>query len=218
MKLNVALGIHPKVEHYDVVKRAIEEEGDSVKIYSDETSLEGFEADSTDFIVSYGYKYLIKGALLEKFAGRIINLHPSFLPWGRGYFPNFWSHVFDFPNGVTLHLIDEGIDTGSVLFQREHSFAETETLRTSYYTLQTSMLCLFTKAWRDIRTERVTPIGQDLDNGNLAYEKDFKIVFPLLQRGFDTSLAEVHAMRDEIKDKLLAAGRSMPRKTPVKKR
>jgi methionyl-tRNA formyltransferase len=206
MKLNVALGIHPKVEHYNVVKWAIEEEGDSVKVYDKETQLEDFEADDIDFIVSYGYKYLIKGALLERYRDKIVNLHPSYLPWGRGYFPNFWSHVYDFPKGISIHYINAGIDTGAVLAQREHFFTETDTLRTTYYNMQTSMLSLFTKSWRDIRTQSLLPAEQDLADGNLFYQKDFDLVFPLLEKGFDTSLAEIHDLRDRIKEKLAAHG------------
>ena len=33
MKLNVAMVTHPNVEHFDIVRRAIKEEGDFVKIY-----------------------------------------------------------------------------------------------------------------------------------------------------------------------------------------
>lgn len=206
MKLNVALCVHPKVEHYDVVIRAIEEEGDSVKLYRNETKLEQFEGDNIDFIVSYGYKFLIKGALLAKYQNKIINLHPSFLPWGRGYFPNFWSHVYDFPKGVSIHLINEGIDTGAILFQREHFFDDAETLRTSYYSLQTSMLCLFTKSWSRIRTQSVVPLAQDMASGNLFYKKHFDLVFPILEKGFDTSLTEIHSLRERIKEELALNG------------
>ena len=206
MRLNVALCIHPKVEHCNVVKWAIEEEGDSARVYDRETYLEEFEADNIDYIVSYGYKYLIKSPLLDRYEDKIVNLHPSHLPWGRGYFPNFWSHVYDFPKGVSIHYINAGIDTGDVLAQREHSFTETDTLRTTYYNLQTSMLSLFTRSWRDIRTRGTTPVEQDPTSGNLFYQKDFDLVFPLLERGFDSSLAEVHGLRDKIKEKLAAHG------------
>jgi methionyl-tRNA formyltransferase len=186
------------VEHLKIVKRAIEEEGDFVKIYKTETSYDQFIADKTDFIISYGYKYLIKGELLERYQGRIINLHPSLLPWGRGYFPNFWSHVFGFRKGVSIHLIDAGIDTGAVLAQREHFFDDSDTLRTSYYELQMSMLCLFTKVWGPIRNEKVIPLPQNLSDGNTFYKKQFDLAFPFLPKGFDTRLVEVQSLREKI--------------------
>ena len=39
-----------------------------------------------------------------------------------GAHPNFWSHFEATPNGVTIHLIDEGIDTGLYLFQKRVNF------------------------------------------------------------------------------------------------
>jgi methionyl-tRNA formyltransferase len=48
-----------------------------------------------------------------------INLHPSLLPRYRGPNPYFWqSHQMDLEGGVTIHQIDEGIDTGDILLQR----------------------------------------------------------------------------------------------------
>ena len=34
--------------------------------------------------------------------GKIINLHISFLPFNRGYYPNLWSHQEGTPSGVTI--------------------------------------------------------------------------------------------------------------------
>jgi len=48
-----------------------------------------------------------------------INVHPSFLPSYRGPNPIIWG-LFDKSSefGITLHLIDEGIDTGDIICQR----------------------------------------------------------------------------------------------------
>jgi methionyl-tRNA formyltransferase len=202
MKLKVALCIHPLVEHYDVVKYAIEEEGDSVIVYKSQTDLETFKSDKVDFIVSYGYRFLFKGELLNVYEGKIINLHPSFLPYGRGYYPNFWSHFYDFPKGVSIHRINDGIDTGPLLAQRQHYFSRQHTLRSSYYTLQTSLISLFTKYWSKIRSDSLTPIEQDQYSGNLFYKKQFDQVFDLLPKGFDTNIGEIKLLHEAIINRL----------------
>src|SRR5262245_52152239 len=47
-----------------------------------------------------------------------INLHPSALPKYRGPNPYFWQHhEMDLDGAVTIHLVDEGIDTGDILLQ-----------------------------------------------------------------------------------------------------
>ena len=50
----------------------------------------------------------------------LINLHISYLPYNRGSYPNYWSFKENTPNGVSIHHIDDGIDTGPVLVQKNH--------------------------------------------------------------------------------------------------
>ncbi|HUX61123.1 MAG TPA: formyltransferase family protein, partial [Ignavibacteriaceae bacterium] len=59
-----------------------------------------------DFIVSYGYRNIIGKPVLDKFQGRAINLHISYLPWNRGADPNLWSFFDNTPKGVTIHFLD----------------------------------------------------------------------------------------------------------------
>ena len=82
-----------------------------------------------DLVVSYGLKELIPSRIIEVFSP--INLHISFLPYNRGYYPNFWSFAENSPTGISIHLVDSGIDTGNILFQeavdldpRTHTFVE----------------------------------------------------------------------------------------------
>ena len=44
----------------------------------------------------------------------ILNIHPSLLPFGRGKYGYFWSIINSEPFGVTIHLVDEGIDSGKI--------------------------------------------------------------------------------------------------------
>ncbi|WP_298820067.1 formyltransferase family protein [Chloroflexus sp.] len=107
---------------------------------------------SPDFIVSYGYRHIIKKDVLALYQNRAINLHISYLPWNRGADPNFWSFVEDTPKGVTIHYLDEGVDTGDIIAQRKVTFSETDTLRTSYDKLQAEIQALFKEHWLDIRS------------------------------------------------------------------
>ena len=73
----------------------------------------------------------------------IINLHPSLLPWNKGYHSNFWSIYENTPKGVSIHLIDDGIDTGDIVAQSELTYFDEDTLRTTYKKLRASMVNLF---------------------------------------------------------------------------
>ena len=67
--------------------------------------------------LSVHYPRLLPPQVLSGYRA-IYNIHPGLLPWGRGYYPVFWSMWADEPTGCTLHQIDGGIDTGPIVAQR----------------------------------------------------------------------------------------------------
>lgn len=85
-------------------------------------STEGF-----DFVISFGYQHILMKTIIESSKAPIINLHISYLPWNRGAHPNFWSFFDCTPSGVSIHLIDEGVDTGPILYQRYVNFVKEQT-------------------------------------------------------------------------------------------
>ena len=143
-----------------------------------------------DIIVSYGCKHIIKKKLIDRFRNRIINLHISFLPYNRGADPNLWSFLEDTPKGVTIHLIDEGIDTGNILIQREVAMSPTDTLRTSYARLSESIEELFREVWPQIRAGRMKSTVQP-SGGSYHYIRDREQYEHLLTKGWDTPVADL---------------------------
>lgn len=70
-------------------------------------------------VVLAGYMRLISPVLLEPYAGRIINIHPSLLPAFAG--KDAIGQALDYGvklTGVTVHFVDGGMDTGPVIAQR----------------------------------------------------------------------------------------------------
>ena len=41
-----------------------------------------------DFMISFGYRYIVSKKILDYFKGKAINLHISYLPWNKGADPN----------------------------------------------------------------------------------------------------------------------------------
>lgn len=79
--------------------------------------LERLDNDGIDCVISFFTK-LFRGAVLERYANRIVNLHPSLLP----SFPGLHGFEDTMASGVryagtTIHLVDAGIDTGPVILQ-----------------------------------------------------------------------------------------------------
>lgn len=103
-----------------------------------------------DFLVSFGYRHMVRPEVIALFPDerRRINLHISLLPYNRGTDPNLWSVLDGTPSGVTIHVLDEGLDTGKIVAQRQLDFDdEAETLSSSYDKLQEAMLELFKETW-----------------------------------------------------------------------
>ena len=66
-----------------------------------------------------GYMRMLKAPLLDAFAGRIINIHPSLLPLFPGL--DAWKQALAggaTEAGCTVHYVDGGMDTGEVIGQR----------------------------------------------------------------------------------------------------
>jgi len=69
--------------------------------------------------VSALFGHVLPQEMISRVSGGILNLHPSFLPIGRGAHPITWNMVEEKIQGVTIHLIDQHLDTGNVIFQQE---------------------------------------------------------------------------------------------------
>lgn len=114
------------------------------------------------FVVSYNYRHLIPEEVLELVKGKIINLHASYLPYNRGSSPNVFSFLEDTPKGVTIHVMEKGLDTGDILCQKEVLMDENqETFASSYDKLILAMECLFKENWEAIREGKITPRKQE---------------------------------------------------------
>lgn len=159
--------------------------GDEVQHIQEPISGRSKVLDNTDYLISYGYRYIIKKDVLNRFWGRAVNLHISLLPWNRGADPNLWSFLEDTPKGVTIHYIDYGIDTGDVLAQERVSFNPEETLRSSYEKLNKTIESLFKRKWPYIREGMITAIPQS-NEGTFHSLKDKEKFNHLLTMGWDT--------------------------------
>lgn len=119
-----------------------------------------------DFIVLAGYMRLIGSTLLREFEGRIVNIHPSLLP--------------DFPgkdaigqalvarakwSGVTIHFVDEGMDTGPIIVQERVRLDKNETRKS----LQEKIHKIEHKLYPSILQMLLTQGGVSYDEKTRAY-------------------------------------------------
>lgn len=81
-------------------------------------SIEEIRAFEPDSFISVYYNQLFATELIRALSAPAINFHPSLLPLHRGVAPIIWSVASgDRVTGLTVHLVDDGIDTGDVLYR-----------------------------------------------------------------------------------------------------
>jgi len=80
---------------------------------------EWVEARSADLVVLAGYMQLLSPAFVARFRNRVVNIHPALLPAFPGL--DAIGQALDAgaeTTGVTVHFVDEGVDTGPPIVQR----------------------------------------------------------------------------------------------------
>jgi methionyl-tRNA formyltransferase len=169
----------------------LKQQGEDVHSTLDKITVDYVLENKFNFLISYGYRYVLKKEILDLFPNRAINLHISYLPYNRGSDPNFWSFIDGTPKGVTIHYLDEGVDTGDIIVQKEVVFdsLETETLASSYQKLHTEIQNLFFQNWESIKSQRCSRRPQ-VGNGTVHKEKDKEALLHLIEKdGWNTKLS-----------------------------
>jgi phosphoribosylglycinamide formyltransferase-1 len=115
------------------------------RVARDAAMADWLEERAVDLVVLAGYMQLLSPAFLARFAQRVINVHPALLPAfpGIGAVEQALAHgvkVF----GVTVHFVDEGVDTGAIILQRAVDLPEAtepETVRRALRPIEHELLC-----------------------------------------------------------------------------
>tara|TARA_Y100000034_G_C6909381_1_gene423334 strand:+ start:6997 stop:7599 length:603 start_codon:yes stop_codon:yes gene_type:complete len=196
MKNVVFLG-HPRNQVYDELKNIAR--GD-ITVYEAPVDLFALKRLEPTKIISYGYQHILGKEIIGAYRDKIVNLHISYLPYNRGASPNLWSIVEGSPAGVSIHYIDEGVDTGDIIFQKEVELdSRSDTLSTSYQKLKEeiellclNMLKLPEKEWHSTKQE---------SKGTYHSIKQTNILLSKLELsdGWNTKISEVIEKSMELK-------------------
>ena len=152
-------------------------------IHQDKKEIEESKFESVDLVISFGYRHLLSENIVEKYSP-IINLHVSYLPFNRGSFANFWSFYDETQSGVSIHLIDKGIDTGDILYQKKIDFDPKKmTFRETYNILLEQIEKLFLDNISQILSLKY-PLIKQSHKGTYHHSKDFPSEF----RGWDENI------------------------------
>ena len=189
--MNILLLVGDNEVQYSSIRNFLVSRGHAVKIESGFVDADYIFTFEYDFLISYGYRHKITREVLDMFfQWARINLHISLLPWCGGADPNLWSWLEDTPKGVTIHCLNEGIDTGDILLQVEKSFPDRlhQTLATSYSELHRTLLVLFKQNWKELQNGSIIPRKQE-GIGTFHRSADKEPYLHLLTKGWDTPVS-----------------------------
>ena len=99
--------------------------------------VEALCAADVGLVVLAGYMRVLKAPLLDAYAGRIINVHPSLLPAFPGL--RAWEQAWKYGvrvTGCTVHFVDAGIDAGPVILQQPVPVMAGDTAETLHQRIQ----------------------------------------------------------------------------------
>jgi phosphoribosylglycinamide formyltransferase-1 len=135
----------------------------------DSAILEAVRESGAELVVLAGYMKLIGDDMVEAFRGRIMNIHPALLPCFPG--EQGVLDALDYGvkvSGVTVHFVDEGLDTGPIIVQRAVPVEEGDDVESLHarihqaeYVAYPEAINLFAQGrlWLDGRKVRVLPPG-----------------------------------------------------------
>jgi phosphoribosylglycinamide formyltransferase-1 len=114
-----------------------------------------------DLVVLAGFMRILKGEFLRTFAGRVVNIHPSLLPAFPGL--EAWRQALEYGvkvTGCTVHLVDQGIDSGPILAQETVPVLADDTAATLHQRIQEAERTLYPRVVDALATGRIAVKGR----------------------------------------------------------
>lgn len=135
----------------------------------DQSFIEQFTRLSPDMIALAAFGQIIPKDILDIPPLGCLNVHPSLLPRYRGAAPINWSLINgDTVTGVTIMLMDEGMDTGDILRQEETRIDPSEVYESLHDRLSLMGGRLLLSAVEDRAAGRTVPVPQDSSQATYA--------------------------------------------------
>jgi methionyl-tRNA formyltransferase len=150
-----------------------------------------FLINEYDLIVSLHCKQIFPSELVEKV--KCINIHPGLNPNNRGWFPQVFSIINGLPCGATIHEIDEKLDHGPIICQKEVIIEMYDTSLTAYDKILNAEIELLNDNFENILKLEYETFTKD--EGNLNLKKDFDALCEIDINQNDTFRNHINKLR-----------------------
>lgn len=189
----------PKVRNESIRKKLCEQCFDVI-VSPDPYDANSVDDFAPDIILSSGYDRLLSPMTVQKYSRRIVNLHAAYLPWARGIGTTLFATMLRYPYGVSVHFINEGLDTGDLVARKLVQTERDDTLRTLYVKLLSATEDLFFECFPKILSGQILGVPQEeLGKTNTSRSRlQFESVMDVCPNGYDTLITDLEKLRDSL--------------------
>ena len=104
---------------------------------------------------------ILRQGLIDIPSRGVVNAHPAFLPDARGMDVVEWSVIGGIPSGVTVHLVERGVDSGPILLRRSVSGPRPTTIAALREAIEKQAAEMMVEAVRGLLSGTLVPQAQD---------------------------------------------------------
>jgi methionyl-tRNA formyltransferase len=113
-------------------------------------NVEKLGALDLDYIMSIHFPYIYPKSVLDIARHGVLNLHPAYLPYNRGWHTPTWAIYEGTPYGGTLHFMEEALDSGEIVHRKKLEVRPHDTANTLYRRVKQLEIEVFKEAWEGL--------------------------------------------------------------------
>jgi methionyl-tRNA formyltransferase len=126
-----------------------------------------------DYIFGIHFPYIIPAEILAIPKIGVVNLHPAFLPYNKGWHTPSWAIIERCPYGATLHFMEEALDEGDIIHQKKIDVYPIDTANSLYKRVLKLEEEVFYESFDSLTRLKPNRIKQ-LDKGTSRQKKELK--------------------------------------------
>lgn len=143
-------------------------------IFEPSDKINKIKQHKVELLISAGYPHILPEDVLKIPEKGAINLHPSYLPYGRGKHHNIWALVNDEPAGVSIHYMNEKLDGGPIIARQKVPTYPEDTGRDLFDRLINAQVNLLVDEWESIIDGSADCISNQPVEGTYYSQADFE--------------------------------------------
>lgn len=138
-------------------------------------AIEYISSCNVDYILGIHFPYIIPPEVLSIPKVGVLNLHPSYLPFNKGWNTPSWAILDNKPYGATLHFMSKGLDEGDIINQKEIKIESFETANSLYAKVLALEEDVFKESFNDLLSLNPTRMEQT-SAGTSHNKKDLQTI------------------------------------------